>query len=205
MGDLTGQLRWVSTKADRGKHVHCLLTVHQYVTPAPGTSPPDLSLHPVAPNLPADAPFAATQEGKPRPCPCRTMCAASPHRGALLPHPRDLEQGREKRGTSPSPHPSTIYLQNLSEPSFLCAGHGPVSWRWPSLPRETRLSARVLLYSPGEVPVGKTRLRGGPAPAPRGPGIVRVFVCTSRACDLCHSTPREVFLFVCLFSYFLFN
>lgn len=51
------------------------------------------------------------------------------------------------------PRSSTVHLQNLVQPSFLCAPHGPVSWKWLRLPRETRLNERFLFYSLGEVNV----------------------------------------------------
>lgn len=52
-----------------------------------------------------------------------------------------------------SPRSSTVHLQNLVQPSFLCARHGPGSCKWLRLPRETKLNERFLFYSLGEVNV----------------------------------------------------
>lgn len=91
-------------KADYGKHIHCLLSIHQNLAPAPGTSHPDLSPYSGAPSLPADTLLLPLKKASPGHAPAGQRVQSLPTEGYCFPSRRDLELGRERRGT-PQPPP----------------------------------------------------------------------------------------------------
>lgn len=88
------------------------------------------------------------KEGSPGPGPQDRVSGLSLQRGVASPAPQTMDRTGEEPYAPQHPHLRTTHWQILTKPSFLCACHGPVSWRWPSLQGKTKLNKCFLFFRP---------------------------------------------------------